>query len=133
MGIARSSQRVRYGIRFGFRCALVYSAVACVVVLAGGERVTASYHTTLPLILGAYLVAGVAVGALGGWLLPLAGTLPGTVLLGALCGIPTFWCFALAMDPPSAWLHASLGTACILGGIVGPVAAIMLRHAIRNL
>lgn len=128
-----TANRIKFGIKFGFRCALAYSVVACVIVAARGESVTAVYHTTLPLIVAAYLMAGIGVGALGGWLLPLAGTLPGTALLGALCGIPTFWCFAMAMDPPSAWLHSSLADAAVVGVVVGPLAALMLRHAIRRL
>ena len=125
-------ERIWFGTKFGLRCALVYAAVASVVVLAGHGRALAAYHTTLLKIIAAYLLGGTAIGALGGLLLPLSDSLLGTALLGALCGIPIFYGFGLATDPPAMWLGSSLRTACIAGVTIGPVAALMLRRAIRQ-
>lgn len=105
------------GIVVGGAMAIPACLVALLIYLLKGSAPFDQYGLTLMDVLLIYAFGGVAGGALGGSLLPLATWRIGAVLLGGLSAVPMFFAIAMLSGRPSVF--ALLMSSGLLGGVVG--------------
>jgi len=77
-----------WGIRWGVKFTLVYSAFALLVLLFGGSATFRQSGATFLLTIGLYVFGGLIAGAIVGLLRPLARWATGATIVGIIAAVP---------------------------------------------
>ncbi|HEX5438980.1 MAG TPA: hypothetical protein VFW98_17645 [Gemmatimonadaceae bacterium] len=81
-------QNLGWGVRWGLKFAVVYSAFALIALLFGGAAVFQHSGTTFVFAIGLYFAAGLVAGAIVGVLRPVTRGPIGAAIVGVIAAIP---------------------------------------------
>jgi hypothetical protein len=107
---------VRSGIRWGLYYAVVYGAFAVATLVAGANRFQSLAGVGLLVLIGLFLAAGIAGGAIFGALLPLGRSFLGAIVVGVAAASPFAVLVTPLVLPAGAPIRVHLATA-ILGAL----------------
>jgi hypothetical protein len=116
------------GIKIGLMFTVVFSVMAVVVFVISGGTVFDRSFSTLGLVIAAYLVGGIASGALFGLLRPLARWAVGAAILGVVAAMPAYAAMRFAVDGFTPWTADDTSTVLVLSSIIGGLGGLVLRH-----
>lgn len=94
---------VKWGAKWGLRFAFVYVAFATVQLLIGGSEVFTAKDTSYLAVVTAYILGGVAAGAVVGLLRRFAQNPIGAVTTGILASAPVFVGIRIALSGFQPW------------------------------
>ncbi len=124
--------RVLISVLVGLITATVVSVIAALSAVLGGGGLIARMGYTLPGLIAMYLVAGIALGAVVGVLLPLARKSSwGAIVVGAIAGAPLYAAFALPSESVETWL-GYLPWYVAFGSVGGAIAGPWIRKSMLN-
>jgi hypothetical protein len=126
-------RQIRFYVLAGVVMATFFTAWITILYLVGGRRVFEELNTSFLAALISYFAAGIIGGALVGLLQPLARTLVGTMIVGAIASLVV--CLSAQTTLKGAiWtsnrptLITTILIAIVVGFVLGPLAAREVRR-----
>jgi hypothetical protein len=124
----RVGENITDGVKVGLMFSAAFSLIALVIfVLSGGAAFDRSSGILIRVI-AAYVVGGIASGAVFGLLRPLARWAIGAAVLGVIVMAPAYAGMRFAVQGFAPWTMEDTSTVLTLAGIVGSMSGIVLRH-----
>jgi len=125
-------RRIWLGARIGLAFGVVYSAWVLLLLLVNGPGYFQAEGINLPLLIGAYLVAGVLAGSLVGMARPAVRNWFGAAIVGYLIALPVIHLIMMtdaATDPFSA---DALRVTAVTAALEGPAGGIIIWSIFRR-
>ena len=126
-GSATRAEDVAWGVRWGLSFAFCYAVVALLLYSAGGAL------SLLAGVVAAYVVAGVAAGAVVGLLRRRLDTVPGVLAASVAAGLPTWAALgSVGFERlPHAWGRSEWISYVVCVLVVGPIMGLTLHRRQR--